>query len=97
MTRLSGYADRLHERAVDGPHWYLYGMGVKPSHQRQGVGHMLLQNVLVEADKAGLPCYLDTTNASNLPFYKRHGFSVVAHGQPIAEGPVIWAMRREPQ
>ncbi len=93
--RLSNYADRLHKKSVTGRHWYLYGLGVEPSLQGQGVGGALLQPVLAQADREGLVCYLDTNNEKNIPFYERNGFAVISHGQAISNGPQTWGMRRK--
>lgn len=94
--RLSNYADRLHKKLVPGPHWYLYGLGVEPSLQGQGVGHALLEPVLAQADRDGLACYLDTNNEKNVPFYERNGFTIISQGQAIPNGPQTWGMRRNP-
>lgn len=37
-TIYSRYTDEAHERAMPGPHWYLWGLGVEPSRQHQGLG-----------------------------------------------------------
>jgi len=49
--------------------------------------------VLGEADRMGLPCYLETMTTQNVAFYRRHGFEVIATGQAEARFP-YWAMRR---
>jgi len=94
---LSNCANRLHKKLVAGRHWYLYGLGVEPSKQGQGVGQTLLQPVLAQADSEGLICYLDTNNEQNVSFYEQNGFKVVSHEQAMHPGPHIWAMLREPQ
>jgi hypothetical protein len=43
-----------------------------------------------------LPCYLETENERNLPFYERHGFEVVSDGEVPKRGLRVWAMVREP-
>jgi ribosomal protein S18 acetylase RimI-like enzyme len=93
---LANYADQLHKKSFTGRHWYLYGLGVEPSRQGQGVGRALLQPVLAQADREALICYLDTNNEKNIPFYERSGFAVVSHGQASHTGPHTWAMLREP-
>ena len=92
---LSDYTEQLHKRLVTEPHWYLYGVGVKPSRQGQEVGSALLRQVLVRADRDALTCYLDTTNEKNLPFYERLGFKVAACEQATRKSPQVWAMVRE--
>ncbi|KAK4493839.1 hypothetical protein PRZ48_015024 [Zasmidium cellare] len=46
---------------------------VSPKHQHRGIGSQLLQFVLNEADRRGLPVGLESTPAG-LGLYKRHGF-----------------------
>jgi ribosomal protein S18 acetylase RimI-like enzyme len=93
---LDRLADRFHSHAVAGPHWYLLVLGVDPTHQGQGIGGLLLQPVLEQADRQGLPCYLETNNEKNLRFYERHGFSLKSHGKALENAPFTWAMLREP-
>lgn len=49
---------------------------VWPNHQRQGVGTLLLRNLLDFADKRGLPCYLESTPLA-YTMYTRQGFENV--------------------
>jgi len=95
MSAMS-YVEGLHKRDVPRPHWYLLFLGVDPPHQGQGVGGALVQPVLARADAEGLPCYLESTNGRNLPFYKRQGFEVVVEDDLPRGGPRFWAMKREP-
>ncbi len=94
--RLSSYAANMHRNALSGPHWYLYGLGVDPSCQGQGIGQALLQPILAQADRDHLPCYLDTNNERNIPFYERSGFEVVLQGRADPAGPRVWGMLRQP-
>jgi hypothetical protein len=36
--------------------------------------------MLARADAEGLPCYLETFLDTNVPFYKRNGFDLIAEG-----------------
>jgi ribosomal protein S18 acetylase RimI-like enzyme len=78
------------------PHWYLPVLGTDPAHQGRGVGSALLRRALARSDAAGLPAYLESSKAKNLPFYQRHGFEVVAHIR-IPNGPELWPMLRKPR
>jgi len=75
------------------PHWYLAQIGVEPALQRQGLATWLLRPMLARIDTVGLPCYLETENATNISIYQRYGFQVVAD-DAVPDGPHIWAMRR---
>jgi ribosomal protein S18 acetylase RimI-like enzyme len=89
------YTEKVHKRAVQGPHWYLWGLGVEPSEQSRGIGGTLMQPILARADGDGLPCYLETQNERTLPFYERHGFEVVSDGEVPKRGLRVWAMVRD--
>lgn len=86
--------DKVHPRT---PHWYLELLVVDPSVQRLGIGGLLQQAVLEEADRAGLPCHLETQNPANLPYYERYGYAVAEELSPVAGGPPLWTMWREPR
>ena len=91
------YTEHLHKRDVPPEHWYLLVLGVDPAQQGQGLGGTLIQPVLARADGEGFPCYLESANAKNLPFYKRHGFEVLVEDSFPKGGPPFWTMKREPQ
>jgi len=96
MLTFVQYTDRVHEHRAPFPHWYLAVLGVEPARQGQGVGTRLIDTVRVRADAAGIPCYLETQNPRNVPFYENRGFKVVDHGPISKGGPWSWAMLREP-
>ncbi|GAB2745360.1 GNAT family N-acetyltransferase [Streptomyces bullii] len=79
------------------PHWYLAVIGVDPAAQGQGHGAALLRSGLDKADAAGLPAYLESSKPSNLPFYEHFGFTVRGELRLPENGPVLWAMWREPR
>ena len=47
--------------------------------------------MLARIDTVGLPCYLETENATNISIYQRYGFQVVAD-DAVPDGPHIWAI-----
>lgn len=82
--------DRMHPRS---PYHYLEHLGVEPALQGQRIGSMLLEALTKRADSEGLPCFLETANAANLPLYERFDFRIVDEAQII--GVHTWFMRRE--
>jgi ribosomal protein S18 acetylase RimI-like enzyme len=88
--------EQLRADVARGPHWYLAGIGVDPSAQRQGVGASLLRPGVEAAAAAGLPTVLLTNNEANLSFYESQGFAVVRQGRTPEDGPKAWAMVRKP-
>jgi ribosomal protein S18 acetylase RimI-like enzyme len=88
--------EQMRNEVAAGPHWYLAGIGVEPSAQRQGVGAALLRPGIEAAARDGLPTVLLTNNEANLGFYESHGFAVVREGRTPEDGPNAWAMVRSP-
>ena len=97
ILQISAYTEAAHVRAAPEQHWYLWALGVDPPRQGQSIGGMLLLPVLAQADADGLPCYLETENERNVPFYQKYGFQVVSEGEIPKGGLCVWAMLRVPQ
>ncbi|HLX59395.1 MAG TPA: GNAT family N-acetyltransferase [Ktedonobacteraceae bacterium] len=93
--RVAHYMEEVHAHSTPGAHWYLWGLGVEPQRQGQGLGGLLMQPALAHAKTEGVACYLETTNGVNVPFYQRHGFNVVSVGEAPASGLRVWAMLRQ--
>jgi GNAT superfamily N-acetyltransferase len=92
-----GHLDHLgRELMGDHPCWYLWALGVEPSARGRGMGGALLSPVLERADRDRLPCYLETFNERDLPFYERHGYRIVWSGSMPGEDVPVWTMLREP-
>ena len=89
--------DKRHQAEMNEPHWMLSLLGVAPSYQSQGIGSLLLQPVLQQADREGLPCYLQTFSQQAVRFYQKHGFAVLWQGKLSEDSPCIWTMKRQPQ
>ncbi len=92
-SRLLQELARLHPHE---PHWYLPVLGTVPDHQGRGHGSALLAPVLARCDETGVPAYLESSKAKNVPFYQRHGFEVVGSLR-VAGGPELWPMLRVPR
>ncbi|MDQ1511426.1 MAG: hypothetical protein QOG50_3270 [Actinomycetota bacterium] len=93
-TRLQTAMQRAHRR-IEVPHWYLMLLGADPLFRRQGAGTALLAPVLARCDENGVPAYLETQKAENVPWYHRFGFEVVEEID-VRGAPPLWAMRRDP-
>jgi len=79
------------------PHWYLSVIGTDPSAQGKGVGNALIRQVTDRCDQEGLPAYLESSKAENVPYYQRYGFEVTGETVLGDDGPTIWFMWRNPQ
>lgn len=92
LLRLLAGVERLHLRE---PHYYLFAIGVEPTHQGRGVGAALLAPMLQRCDAERLPAYLESSTPTNLPFYRRQGF--VETGQLRFGDATVTPMRRDPR
>jgi ribosomal protein S18 acetylase RimI-like enzyme len=97
LNEFEAQAEKLHQRHATKPHWYLWALGVDPAQQGRGFGGSLLQPVLARADAEKTPCYLETQNPRNLPFYEKHGFKVSEQREVFKDAVTTWAMLRQPQ
>lgn len=83
-----------HHRDASDDHWYLAVLGVDPSQQGRGIGHALIQPILAEADAAGVACYLETAQPTNVGFYVTQGFEVLVDAVEPVSGVRFWTFRR---
>jgi len=86
--------DRHHPRT---PHWYLQAVGTEPARQGKGLGGHILRHRLGDVDRAGMPAYLESSKASNIPVYERLGFEVTGSFRLPFGGPEIFPMWRPAQ
>jgi GNAT superfamily N-acetyltransferase len=82
---------------VSGSAWYLSILGVSPAAQGHGIGRRLLEPTLVEADRAGVDCYLETYDGRNPSFYQRLGFNQRATCLEPVTGAAYAIMVRSPK
>jgi ribosomal protein S18 acetylase RimI-like enzyme len=75
--------------------WYLPLIGVDPAAQGRGDGSALLRAVTERLDREGHLAYLESTSATNLPPFCRHGFEVVGTIE-VADAPPVFPMVRGP-
>jgi ribosomal protein S18 acetylase RimI-like enzyme len=96
LMSMLGKGDPIHKKAVPGPHWYLAILAVEPLQQGKGFGKALIEHGLARADVDHMPCYLETSNERNKPFYERYGFKVFESFALAEGGPEGWGMLRDP-
>ena len=95
LVQLRNAMDEKHP--MERPHDYLWFLGVHPDAQGRGLGSTLLKSRTDRMDAAGRCGFLETATPRNLPLYQRHGFEIVTDYRPAPDGPLIWAMWREPR
>lgn len=91
------HLESVHRSAVDQPHWYLMLLGVDPDVQGHGLGSSLLGPVLARCDDEAMPCYVETAQLKNLPFYRKHGFKDLSEQVEPQSGLRFWNFVREPR
>ncbi|PSB45790.1 GNAT family N-acetyltransferase [Cyanosarcina cf. burmensis CCALA 770] len=96
LPSLLSTIEQYHKQDLPAPHWYLSMLGVSPTYQRQGVGSLLLQPIIKQADNEGLPCYLETSTEGGVRLYQRHGFEIVRSESLLTGKLKLWTMKREP-
>ncbi|MEJ8641316.1 GNAT family N-acetyltransferase [Streptomyces sp. MS1.HAVA.3] len=96
LPRAADVQNALHEAHPDAPHWYLPTLGTDPAIQGAGVGSALVREQLAHCDRLGQRAYLESSKASNVPFYERFGFRVTHEIRLPDGGPPLWSMWRDP-
>jgi ribosomal protein S18 acetylase RimI-like enzyme len=79
-------------RAVAQRYCLLDMIAVDPSMQKRGLGRTMIDDKLARLDRAGVPCYLETSESANLAYYGKLGFAV-AHEYRIADIDVYGLLR----
>jgi GNAT superfamily N-acetyltransferase len=94
MSKAMSATEGFHKQ-IEGPHWYLMTVGTRTARQGQGLGSQLVEMGTSRADKAGVPCYLETGTDSNIAFYRKRGFEI--SGQADCYGYTLTGMVRPPR
>lgn len=88
--------EKLRDRYCSSPHWFLDGLAVASENQGRGIGTLLLQPVLEQADREGQACCLWTSTEGAVRFYQRQGFSICEEVNFQPKAPPLWLMVRSP-
>lgn len=56
--------------------YYLWFIGVDPEYQNEGIGSILLDEIIKDSKHKQRPIYLETSTLKNLPWYKKYGFQI---------------------
>lgn len=91
------YSAAFHHRVAPGPHWYHLSIGVAKAARGKGLARALIEPMLAEFDKSGLPCYLETHNPANVALYKKFGFALAETGTLPRSQTTHFAMLRKPR
>lgn len=79
-------------------HAYLWLLGTREDAQGKGVGGKVIQYMLKQLDKQGIPSYLKSPNLKNVSFYHRQGFKTMKVENKLMKGcPPMTLLWREPE
>lgn len=56
--------------------YYLWFIGVDPKYQNEGIGTILLDELIEDSEHKKRPIYLETSTLKNLPWYQKFGFQI---------------------
>lgn len=83
----------MRSQHVSHPHMYLWFLGVDPEHHSRGVGRALLADLHADAERIGVPTFLETGSEENVRFYERLGYEVLGEID-MPSGSRMWRMER---
>jgi hypothetical protein len=88
--RTMGFVEKHHPHS---PHWYLQVLGTDTAKQGKGYAGLLMRRQLAIVDAEGLPAFLESSKASNIPIYASYGFEVTGE-IVLPGGPTLYPMWR---
>jgi ribosomal protein S18 acetylase RimI-like enzyme len=94
--RLNALRAAMDAHHLKRPHAYLWFLGVRSDRQGKGLGSRLLDETLAPIDTAGVTAFLETAVERNVALYQSRGFRVTGRYRPGSDGPLTWAMVRDP-
>lgn len=84
----------MRRRRPADPHFYLFAVGVAAEARGAGLGRRLIAATLADADRAGLPAWLENSNPRNESLYRGLGFVPVETFAPAPGAPPLTTMQR---
>lgn len=59
---------------LDREYYFLDVIGVNPTYKKKGYAKLLIDTMIEKMDSEGASCFLETSNANNLNYYRKYGF-----------------------
>jgi ribosomal protein S18 acetylase RimI-like enzyme len=97
MQSYDSYIEKKHRELMPEKHWYLAVLAVDPAYQGKGHASKLLNEMLSNIDKDGLPCYVEAEGENNVSMYRHFGFEVVSEFVVPKTTEKLVAMVRKPK
>jgi GNAT superfamily N-acetyltransferase len=97
LERYAFFARLMDSVTPTQPHWYLGVLGTLPERQRAGLAQAVVAPVFAQADRDGIPVFLETGMPGNVEIYRRRfGFDVLDEAD-VPGGPHVWGLIRRPR
>ncbi len=96
MTHVAEHNDKLRAQHMPGFHSLLAILAVDPECQHRGHATRLVRAMVDRLDRAGIPCYAETTEQTLHPFYQRLGFEPQDGSTVPGTELAVWPMVRYP-
>ena len=77
VIRLDMIGKKIQPLAPTIPHHEIFWIATLPESRGKGVGSLMLQSILDDADSQNVGCYLVSSNPDNTSFYEYHGFNKI--------------------
>ena len=89
------YFKCVRRSVMDKQYWRLIALRADAS--RPSNHGELVDPILTKADSEHRPCYVETFDDNELPFYAQRGFRIIGAGKIPKDGPKFWALVRPPR
>ena len=96
LDRFRALDDAFAAHTPHGVHHHLTFLAVRPGHQNQGIGSLLMAAHHERLDRAGTPSYLEASTERARDLYLRHGYRLLGEPFYLPDGPPFWPMWRDP-
>ena len=85
------------ERHPSERHYYVSFIGVDPRAQRRATGTVLVDALVANADREGVPIYSETSSTGGAGLARRYGFAPLGADIDLPAGPSLRPMWRVPR
>ena len=79
FTAIGSFKQNQRTNIMQGSYCLLDVIGVKPRFQRQGFAKTIIESKLTSLDRTKQPCYLETSQESNIKYYEKYSFKLIQH------------------
>ena len=74
IIKVGIYKEKKRKEILKCSYYLLDLIGINPSYQNQGYARRMIESKLTYCDNLSSPCYLETSDKSNIAFYEKYHF-----------------------